>query len=449
VAITTDKVHASPTKAFFVRMLTRDITLDDCILDLVDNSIDGAWESTGARPTDVLVDDSLAAYSIQIELSQDSFRISDNCGGITLNEAVEYAFTFGRRSDEPKADYSVGVYGIGMKRAVFKLGKTIKVSSTYQENGNLVGFSVPIDVDNWLQETEGPWDFDLEESQPAEGAGVLIEVTDLAPETSQKFGDATYEKNLRSILGRDYLLPLMRGLTITVNGVQVTGQTLAWLDNTGFEPMRHSYTDGQVKVDIFAGMNAPPPDDIQPEEPSRGDRTSGWYVVCNGRVVLAVDKSSVTGWGSRLTWPSWHNQYNGFLGVVLFSSADPALLPMTTTKRNVDASSGIYIRALVEMEKPTRAWITYTNVRKNDREAAARLEQSGKTVTISNVRPNDAFKPPSLGQPREPVANVNYAVLRRRMIKLANGFGNINLPYREVGLKSFNFAYEQLVDEDE
>ena len=33
---------AMPTKDFFVRMITRDISLEDCILDLIDNCLDGA-----------------------------------------------------------------------------------------------------------------------------------------------------------------------------------------------------------------------------------------------------------------------------------------------------------------------------------------------------------------------------------------------------------------------
>lgn len=45
--------HANPTKSFFVRMITRDISLEDCILDLIDNSIDGAWEVEGGHPIDL------------------------------------------------------------------------------------------------------------------------------------------------------------------------------------------------------------------------------------------------------------------------------------------------------------------------------------------------------------------------------------------------------------
>jgi hypothetical protein len=43
------KAIANPTKEFFVTMITRDITLEDCILDL-DNSVDGAWRRAGSMP---------------------------------------------------------------------------------------------------------------------------------------------------------------------------------------------------------------------------------------------------------------------------------------------------------------------------------------------------------------------------------------------------------------
>lgn len=39
---TNDQAEASPTKRFFVSMLTRDINLADAILDLLDNCLDGA-----------------------------------------------------------------------------------------------------------------------------------------------------------------------------------------------------------------------------------------------------------------------------------------------------------------------------------------------------------------------------------------------------------------------
>ena len=38
-------VNSSPTKNFFINMLTRDISLNDAILDLLDNCLDGALRS--------------------------------------------------------------------------------------------------------------------------------------------------------------------------------------------------------------------------------------------------------------------------------------------------------------------------------------------------------------------------------------------------------------------
>ena len=441
------KADASPTKAFFVRMLTRDITLDDCILDLVDNSIDGAWNSTGEHPSEIKADTSLSAFSIDIRIEPDLFRIADNCGGITLDEAVNYAFTFGRKHDEPLPEFTVGVYGIGMKRAVFKLGSSIRIASTYQAEGELASFLVPIEVDEWAQDNT-PWDFDLEENPPDAQAGVTIEVRNLSTETRQKFEDPTFERTLRQILARDYLLPLMRGLRLTVNGQVVNGQPLLWQEGGDFAPMRRTYEDDGVRIEIVAGMAAAPPDDTDPESQIRPDRMSGWYVLCNGRAVLAADRTTVTGWGT--SWPSWHPQYNGFVGVVLFSAADATKLPMTTTKRSVDASSAIYLRALVQMEQPVRTWLNYTNARKFEREQAAQSERTTKPTPLSDVRPSESIRLPNLTpnrRPRERVANVNYSVPLKRMQALATALGSINMPYREVGTKSFDYAYESLVDE--
>ena len=45
-------------------------------------------------------------------------------------------------------------------------------------------------------------------------------------------------------------------------------------------------------------------------------------------------------------------------------------------------------------------------------------------------------------------ANVNYSVPVSRMKRLAREFGSINMPYREVGIKSFDYAYGELVEEE-
>jgi len=445
------KVRADPTKAFFVRMLTRDITLDDCILDLIDNSVDGAWAHSGEDPAIIEKSDTLSDYQIDIKFDGSSFSISDNCGGITLDNATSYAFTFGRDPDAPEADnYSVGVYGIGMKRAVFKIGNDVRIQSTYSDNGGTDSFAVPINVKDWMQESKPPWDFDLEQATPAQEPGVRIDITGLSRETSTRFASPAYTTALRRVLARDYMLPLMRGLRISVNGEPVHGWTLDFREGDDFKPLRDKYADNGVDIEVIAGMVTAPPVDSGPDDndPSKHD-TSGWYVFCNGRAVLAGDTSRVTGWGEGDV-PKWHRQYSGFAGLVLFSSKESIKLPMTTTKRSVDEGSAIYRRALQKMAVPTKAWTSYTNTRRNALEEAGAKEEMTRSVPLAAVPLSKMIALPKLKRisARQEIANVNYAVAVKSIRSLAAAFGDVTMTYRDTGLRAFDYAYDDLVAHD-
>ncbi|MBV6440604.1 MAG: hypothetical protein EPGJADBJ_02276 [Saprospiraceae bacterium] len=141
------KVNANPTKEFFIDMLTRDIRLEHAIIDLTDNSIDGALIK---RPTEDFSD-----LWIRLEVSPDQFKISDNCGGFSLETACEYAFRFGRPKGRKDVDHSVGRFGVGMKRALFKIGEYFKVESKCGKDH----FTVEVDVNEWSTD-EVNWDFD-------------------------------------------------------------------------------------------------------------------------------------------------------------------------------------------------------------------------------------------------------------------------------------------------
>ncbi len=442
------RASAQPAKAFFVRMLTRDISLEDCILDLIDNSVDGAWRQSKKAPDRLVSNKDLVNYEIDVRFTKTSFSILDNCGGISLDDAVNYAFTFGRHESQKVSPFSVGVYGIGMKRAVFKIGRDIAVESTYMENGRPRSYVVPIVVDQWLRADQGSWDFDIDDSPPLKSAGVKITVTALTDETSTRLSDPNYGTHLRQLLGRDYLVPLMRGLTITVNGKAVEYEPITFLQSKDFVPMNDSYVDSSVRVDIRAGMWKAPPSSLEPRGGRDTDTRSGWYVICNGRVILEADRSALTGWGADRT-PSWHAQYSGFLGVLSFSSKNPLLLPMTTTKRSVDVSSAVYLRAKSRLQQTTKTWTAYTSQRKGDPEAASSAEEGATGKVITSLAKNPALRLPTL-QARNNLTSVQYQVEAVRMKRLALAFGSRSLSNREVGKRAFDFAFENLTEpEDE
>lgn len=453
IPVDKSKAHANPTKAFFVRMITRDITLEDCIFDLIDNSIDGAWDLAGGRPLSLDDKTDLSAYKISIYVKEDGFEISDNCGGITLDDAVEYAFTFGRKQDADTEKFSIGVYGIGMKRAVFKLGSEIEIRSTYKDGDKLSSFRVPINVEQWLASGDGNWDFDIEEADDLEQPGVRISVAQLTGAARRSFASPRFVLNLRRAIARDYALHLNRGLVIEVQGKPVPGRIIELREGGEFTPMRAQFEnqleEERVFVEILAGMAAPPPDDSEPSEDyDEGQNNSGWYVVCNGRIVLAADKTAITGWGTE-GWPQWHPQYTGFVGFIIFSSQRADLLPLTTTKRSVDETSAIYRQYRPKMREATKEWISYTNTRKQIRDEATKREQVAKAIPIFEVGVRQEVQLPKIEpKPKIPEANVLYTVPRSRLRNLASAFGNINMAYKDVGLRSFEYAFEDLVGDE-
>lgn len=448
------KASADPTKHFFVEMITRDITLEDSILDLIDNSVDSAWRSSGSHHLGLDDETDLSTFSISISTTPTEFRIKDNCGGMTLDDAINHAFSFGRRPTVKLDEYSIGVYGIGMKRAVFKIGRDVRIRSTVNEkDGSRIGFTVPIDVPKWMESDEPPWDFDIDPSEPQPENGVDILVTKLTAGTAASFENPAFLERLERTIARDYALHLERGLNVSINGEPIAGARIEFLQSDDFIPMRVSYSDKDgdepVSVEIVGGMAAPPPEGTQPEDTKdREYDRFGWYVACNGRIVLAGDKTAVSGWGLQ-DWPLWHPQYAGFLGIVFFSASDATALPLTTTKRSIDVTSDIFLRARPRMRELTKQWTSYTNVRKQALEKAKEKELMAKAVAIRDVVIQEKVVLPKLKRPAPVrVANVHYSVPLARMKRLAEAFGKITMPYREVGAKSFDYTYDDLVGDE-
>ena len=154
------QIDASPTKEFFIDMLTRDITLTQCILDLVDNSIHNVIRSTNLDVTQILTGKartrSIQHAKIAITLDKTHFRIEDTCGGISIADAQNEVFRFGKPTPDRRLK-GLGVYGIGMKRALFKIGCKITVQSRTSKEKQ--GFAVDIDVREWTNSKEWTFEF--------------------------------------------------------------------------------------------------------------------------------------------------------------------------------------------------------------------------------------------------------------------------------------------------
>ena len=438
------KADAMPTKDFFVRMITKDISLEDCLLDLVDNCLDGARRTIIANSHDDNIIERYDGFHTALHINSQKFRIEDNCGGISIDDAIDYAFHFGRRPDAPADEgFSIGLYGIGMKRAILKIGKIIEIHSSTDKEA----FRCKIDVDDWLGHDD--WEFDIDDADQIKGTGTVIQIENLYNGIAQEFADTSFVNRLTRIIARDYSRFIEKGFKISINGEAISGHQYAVKTGAEFQPFRKTYEDEDgVRVDILAGMAAPPPDSNEPAERVETGYY-GWFVFCNDRVVLAADKTQRTVWGHE-DFTRWHSQYNGFLGTVLFYGDDPNRLPWTTTKRDIDESLPLYRRAVREMKAATEPWIEYTNRRKADLDKAKEKEQTATSVPFFGIEENRTFKVPtkSLG-PRVKMANIMYRKPREEVEKAAEAFGNKNMTYKRVGERTFEYFMENEVEEDE
>jgi hypothetical protein len=341
------RIDANPTKDFFISMLIKDIGATRAIIDLVDNCVDGAKR---LRPRG-----NYAGLTIRIETTKEYFRISDNCGGITVDTAKEYAFRFGRPAQMTPTPHSVGQFGVGMKRALFKLGRKFRIESTTQNSH----FVIQEDVDKWKLKKE--WEFEFQEVETGlprtsvHNAGTIIKVWSLHAAIAENFSLDLFKARLAAELAEAHIQSTSKGLELVFNGTPLHHQALSLIQSQRLKPAHKSLSlrDGAktVSVRIYAG--------IAESDPS----AAGWYVFCNGRLVLSAEQTIVTGWGETReeTVPKYHNQFARFRGYIFFDSEDASLLPWNTTKSGVDSDSPRYRSARLEMIKLMRPVIDFLN----------------------------------------------------------------------------------------
>jgi len=385
-----EPVSAFPVKSFFVSMLTRDIKLEDAILDLLDNCVDGILRSEGrskgSKPFE--------GFRADIALKKDCFSITDNCGGIPWN-LHGYAFRMGRPDDRPKdTPGGVGVYGIGMKRAIFKIGKHCLIST---QNGN-DRYEVEISP-RWIDE-EDDWNIPVRAAKKAmKQDGTEIVIGDLYPNIAARFSidGKTFMDDLEQMIAGHYAFIIEKGLTVRLNGHVVKAQPTQLVFTKGppkqgaprISPYFFKTKADGVEVFLAVGFTRPLPSEDEITKEQEATRYSslgaGWTIVCNDRAVLYCDRTELTGWGEA-TVPRYHTQFIAISGIVEFRADDPAKLPTTTTKRGIDASSRLYLQIKNKMRDGMKMFTDYTYKWKGREEESKRQIGEGDRLSLSQLK---------------------------------------------------------------
>jgi hypothetical protein len=381
-----EPVNTSPVKSFFVSMLTRDIKLEEAILDLLDNCVDGILRSkqqaTGKKPYE--------GFVANIEFDRGSFSISDNCGGIPW-DLSDYAFRMGRSDDRPKdAPGTVGVYGIGMKRAVFKMGQHCLISTQNKNNR----YEIEI-TPQWL-EKEDLWEIPVKAvKKEKQEDGTTIVVGNLHPNIVNCFGpDAkAFRTELERMVATHYAFIIDKGFKVTINGVVVkprpTKLIYAKKQAAGIKPFIFKTKLDGVDVFLTVGFTRPIPSQeeaiSQQDERQYSSLDAGWTILCNDRAVLYCDRSELTGWGEASV-PRYHTQFIAISGIVEFKSNDPSKLPTTTTKRGIDASSSLYLQVKNKMREGMLIFTDYTNKWKGRADESKKHMEHAAVLSLEEIK---------------------------------------------------------------
>lgn len=435
-------VQGNPTKTFFIEMITRDISIKDAILDLLDNSIDGANRINPNTYEGLFID---------ITINSDEFTVKDNCGGFSLEVAQKYAFRFGRPDDALQTSGSVGRFGIGMKRALFKMGREFEVESRAASDH----FEIKVNVlewrskkakitlqDNTEKEVED-WDFRYEnitaENSNLEENGTYIKVTNLYEEVSELFGEDNFLTALREDIARLLNFSLEKNIKITLNNQQLKASNVKIFSESS-QPFFYEGEKDDVKIRVVAGL---------------GDvgipTASGWYIYCNDRLVVEGDQSEVTGWGT-MSIPKWHVDYVMFRGIVFMDSAETIKLPLTTTKKGIDATSDVYKAVLSIMREAMSNIIPFlkqvTQLGNEANEYRKLLGEQETKITVVEMKNKDLTGTPirkfispeidaDLIAEKKDTVRISYSVKKdlANTVKYHSGMKS----YKEIGEYTFNY----------
>jgi hypothetical protein len=141
--------------------------------------------------------------------------------------------------------------------------------------------------------------------------------------------------------------------------------------------------------------------------------------------------------------PAFHSKYRGFVGLALFTSDDPALLPWTTSKRGLNREALVFQLARNRMTSVGKPVISFLNdmypsdmaEHPPERIVAERVvQQDFRSVLQKSPTPFRVARPPA---PRR-TARVQYDASLRDLERIRKAIRRPGLSASEIGRITFD-----------
>ena len=454
----TELVSFQPTKRLFIDILTRDVSIHDCILDLLDNAVDSYTRNE--------IDEK---REIRLNFDKNELSVFDNCGGIDKERLQKEVFRFGAK-DFSNHVPTIGVYGIGLKRSIFKLGESI----VFETDDGKDYCKLEIDVNDWIdkKDREGNdiWELELtktSETKLTSGGKPYteIKIKKLRYEAVETF-IPKFESKLKETVKIYYSRYIeKKQIDFYVNDEKQCGFEIKVKASDDFKPVRVEDEQEGIKITIYCWLDLR--EDQKRTEKELGRQ--GWNIFMNERLVIFDDTSEDTGWlGKQPFLPKFHSIYNQFRGVVLLNTNDPSKLPITTSKTGFTKEGKVYHHLLNLMVKVARPFIDFLSDKYNKQkekidekedELLVSIDKDSKeekgiietSIDDTKTEYQSTFTPPETAivtRPVIPQSTISFKKPKRhvdimkKVLKVRTNW--------EVGEKTFDYFWEsEGLDEEE
>ena len=307
-----DPINATPSKRIY-RSIIADYDLQTALSELVDNVIDSAIRSKLARAAHV---------NITLDVEQQSIGIVDDAGGIAPEHLPKLIKP--GASDNDGTEGSIGIFGIGSKRAAVALAADIQIQTRWGKSHE--SFLLEYD-DDWLAD-EDNWDLNYYRIDDISVGTTKIRLSLLRFQITH-----SDKSNLIEHFGRLYANFLKKDIVaITVNDVIVQPKFFdQWAFPPGYEPYsfeRRMIIPGRTLPFLFkvtSGLTW---------EQGSVQGNYGVYIYCNNRLVVAADKHGAFGFVSGVAGVPHPRMSNARIIVELIGAALD--MPWTSNKTAIN-----------------------------------------------------------------------------------------------------------------
>lgn len=310
-----DTLNATPSKRIFHSIIA-DYDLNRSVCELVDNGLD-VW----------IRDKKKAAITIDITLDkvQQTITVEDNAGGLPKSD-LRFIVGPGETGTDPSSE-TIGIFGVGTKRAVVALAQDIKITTRFQKEKT---YHIAFD-DHWLEDPS--WEMPVYEVDPIPEGKTIVELQRLRLQVTED-GIVHLKDHLRTTYAR-FLKD--KGVTIRVNGEVLVPRFFEdWAYPPKYSPRR--YTGdlkgefGTVRVEALAGL-------IQESSPAAGEY--GVYFYCNDRLIARALKTFDVGFTKGFA--GLPHPKVSLTRVVVILHGDARDMPWNSSKSDVSTKHPVFL----------------------------------------------------------------------------------------------------------